>query len=92
MEARAVVRSVRMSPRKVRIVANMIRGKDVDSALNILKLLPKKSARVIVKLVESAAANAEDKAKGKADLDSLVVKRIQAVSYTHLTLPTNREV
>ena len=77
MEAKAVVRSVRMSPRKVRIVANMIRGKDVDTALNILKLLPKKSARVIVKLVESAAANAEDKAKGKADLDSLVVKRIQ---------------
>jgi len=77
MEARAVVRSVRMSPRKVRIVANMIRGKDVDTALNILKLLPKKSARVIVKLVESAAANAEDKAKGKADVDSLVVKSIQ---------------
>ena len=77
MEAKAVVRSVRMSPRKVRIVANMIRGKDVDTALNILKLLPKKSARVIVKLVESAAANAEDKAKGKADVDSLVVRSIQ---------------
>ena len=77
MEAKAVVRQVRMSPRKVRIVANMIRGKDVDTALNILKLLPKKSARVIVKLVESAAANAEDKAKGKADVDSLVVRSIQ---------------
>jgi len=77
MEARAVVRSVTMSPRKMRIVANMIRGKDVDTALNILKLLPKKSARVIVKLVESAAANAEDKAKGKGDVDALVVKSIQ---------------
>jgi large subunit ribosomal protein L22 len=77
MEARAIVRTVRMSPRKVRIVANMIRGKDVDTALNILKLLPKKSARLIVKLVESAAANAEDKAKGKADVDALVVKSIQ---------------
>jgi large subunit ribosomal protein L22 len=66
-----------MSPRKVRIVANMIRGKDVDTALNILKLLPKKSARVIVKLVESAAANAEDKSKGKGDVEGLVVKSIQ---------------
>src|SRR5687767_3477041 len=77
MEAKAVVRSVRMSPRKVRIAANMVRGKDVDTARTILKLPPKKSARVIVKLVESAAANAEDKAKGKADVDALVIKSIQ---------------
>ena len=79
MEAKAVVRYVRMSPRKVRIVANMIRGKRVDDALGILKLLPKKSAHVISKLVSSAAANAEDKAKGHkgAEVDDLVVAAIQ---------------
>jgi large subunit ribosomal protein L22 len=77
MEGKAVVRYVRMSPRKVRIVANMVRGKSVDDALGILQLLPKKSARVISKLLTSAAANAEDKSKGKTDVDSLVVKAIQ---------------
>lgn len=77
MEARAVVRHVRQSPRKVRIVANMIRGKSVDQALGILKLLPKKSAKIIEKLVHSAAANADDLSKGKVDVDALVVKSIQ---------------
>lgn len=77
MEARAVVRYVRMSPRKVRIVANMIRGKSLDEALGILKLLPKKSSKVIEKLIESAAANADDKSKGKVDVDSLFVKTVQ---------------
>ena len=76
MEGTAVVRHVRMSPRKVRIVANMVRGKRVEVALGILKLLPKKSAGVIAKLVSSAAANAEDKSKGKADVDALIVRVI----------------
>src|SRR5262245_13212500 len=77
MEASATVRHVRMSPRKVRIVANMIRGKRVDQALGMLALLPKKSARIINQLVHSAAANADDLSKGKADVDSLVIKTIQ---------------
>ncbi len=77
MEATAVVRYVRMSPRKVRIVANMIRGKNVDEAIAILKLLPKKSALIIEKLIHSAAANADDLSKGKVDVDSLFVKSIQ---------------
>jgi large subunit ribosomal protein L22 len=77
MEAKAVVRYVRMSPRKVRIVANMVRGKRVDDALGVLKLLPKKSAHVISKLVTSAAANAEDKSKGEGDVESLVIQSIQ---------------
>ncbi len=66
-----------MSPRKVRIVANMIRGKRVEDALGILALLPKKSAEVVTKLVKSAAANVDDLSKGKADVDNLVVKTIQ---------------
>jgi large subunit ribosomal protein L22 len=77
MEARAVVRYVRMSPRKVRIVANMVRGRSVEDAVGILKLLPKRSAKVIRKLIESAAANAEDLSKGKADVDALQVGGIQ---------------
>jgi large subunit ribosomal protein L22 len=77
MEATAVVRYVRMSPRKVRIVANMIRGKNVDEAIAILKLLPKKSAKIIEKLIHSAAANADDLSKGKVDVDALFVKSIQ---------------
>ena len=77
MEGRAVVRHVRMSPRKVRIVANMIRGKRVEDALGTLTLLPKKSAKIIAKLVNSAVANVDDKSKGKADVDALVVKAIQ---------------
>jgi large subunit ribosomal protein L22 len=76
-EARAVVRHVKMSPRKVRIVANMVRGKNVDDAIATLKLLPKKSAKLIEKAINSAAANADDKSKGKANIDSLIVKSIQ---------------
>ena len=77
MEATAVVNYVRMSPRKVRIVANMVRGKNVDEAIALLKLLPKKSALIIEKLIHSAAANADDLSKGKVDVDALIVKSIQ---------------
>jgi large subunit ribosomal protein L22 len=82
MQARAVVRNVRMSPRKVRIVANMVRGKRVEDALGLLALLPKKSARLISKLVHSAAANADDLSKGKADVDSLFIQTIQVDNAT----------
>ena len=77
MEAKAVVRFVRMSPRKMRIVANMIRGKNVDEAIGLLKFLPKKSAKIVEKLIHSAAANADDLSKGKVDVDSLFVKSVQ---------------
>jgi large subunit ribosomal protein L22 len=66
-----------MSPRKVRIVANMIRGKRVEDALGVLTLLPKKSAKIIAKLLNSAVANADDLSKGKADVDALTIKTIQ---------------
>jgi large subunit ribosomal protein L22 len=71
MAARAVVRHVRMSPRKMRIVANMVRGKRVDDAMNLLKVTPKKAAEVIRKLLISAVANAEH--QGQQDVDTLVV-------------------
>lgn len=57
---RAVLFYGRISPRKARLVANYIKGKQVDEALNILQLLPKKGARMLEKVVLSAIANAEN--------------------------------
>lgn len=76
MEARSIVRHIHMSPRKMRAVANMVRGERVDQALNMLGLMPKKAAELIRKAVASAAANAEDLSGGEVDVDSLVVKTI----------------
>jgi large subunit ribosomal protein L22 len=72
MEAKAVVRTVRMSPRKMRVVANLVRGKKVGEAMALLKLMPKKGAFVIRKLLISAVANAEQ--KGDVDVDNLLVR------------------
>ncbi len=72
MEAKAVVRGVRMSPRKMRVVANIVRGKKVGDAMSLLKLMPKKGAVVIRKLLISAVANAEQ--KGDVDVDALTVR------------------
>jgi large subunit ribosomal protein L22 len=59
MEAKAVAKYVRISPRKVRIVLDLIRGKDVREALAILKYTPKAAAPIIEKVINSAVANAE---------------------------------
>lgn len=59
MEARAVVRYVRIAPRKVRAVVDLIRGKDVAEALSILRFTPRGAAEVVRKAVRSAMANAE---------------------------------
>ena len=76
MEARAIVKGISMSPRKMRAVANMVRGESVEHALATLKLMPKKAARVISKALESAAANAEDRSGGEVDVDDLRVVTI----------------
>jgi large subunit ribosomal protein L22 len=60
METRAVAKYVRIAPRKVRIVMDLIRGKGVDEALSILKYTPKAASIVLTKVVSSAAANAEN--------------------------------
>ncbi len=60
MEAKAVARFIRISPRKARQVVDLIRGKEVGQALGILKNSPKKAARIIEKVVNSAIANAEN--------------------------------
>ena len=72
MEARAVVRHVRMSPRKMRVIANLVRGKRVEEAMSLLKLMPKRGAVVIRKLLISAVANAEQ--KGEVDVDQLLIR------------------
>ena len=73
MEARAVLRYLRMSPRKVRRVVDVIRGKPVGEALRILKALPQHASRPVEKLLRSAIANAQQKDLG--DVDSLRIRR-----------------
>ena len=74
METRAILRGVRLSAQKGRLVADQVRGKPVDQALNILAFSPKKGAQIIRKVVESAIANAEH--NDGADIDTLKVKTI----------------
>ncbi len=74
MEARAVMKMVRVSPKKARVVVNQIRGKDVNEALRILRFSPKKAARYVLKTLESAIANAEN--NHDMDVDSLFIKEI----------------
>ena len=59
-EARATLKFARISSRKVKIVADLIRGKDVEEALSIMKFTPKASSEVLEKLLKSAIANAEN--------------------------------
>ena len=60
IEARATLNYARISSRKIAIVANLIRGKNVDEALAILQFTPKAGAEVLTKLLNSAIANAEN--------------------------------
>ncbi len=59
METRAQARFIRIAPRKARIVMDLIRGKDVNEALSILRFTPKRASAIIEKVVNSAIANAE---------------------------------
>ena len=72
--AKAVLRRFRQSPRKVRMVADMIRGRNVQDALSILKFQPRKAARMLSKVLTSAIANATE--NEKADADKLVVTKV----------------
>jgi large subunit ribosomal protein L22 len=78
MEARAIQRLVRQSPRKMRLVIDLIRGKDVNEAYAILKFNKKLAAKQISKTLRSAVANAEQKAlrdNASFDVDRLYVKK-----------------
>ena len=74
MDTSAKLRGVRLSAQKGRLVADLIRGKPVDQALNILQFSPKKGAVILRKLLESAIANAEH--NDGADIDELKITHI----------------
>ena len=76
MQAKAINRMVRISPNKVRPVIDLVRGKDVDRALAILRYLPHKAAKEVARTIKSAAANAEN--NFEMDPDGLIVKTIFA--------------
>jgi large subunit ribosomal protein L22 len=73
--SRAILRYARISPQKVRLVADLVRGRDVADAIEVLSFTQKKSAPIIRKLVESAVANAEQQ-HADLDVDELFVKTI----------------
>ena len=74
METKASVRGVRLSVDKGRLVADLIRGKKVDQARNLLRFTPKKAAGIVLKALDSAIANAEH--NDGADIDELKVTAI----------------
>lgn len=88
METNASLRGVRLSAQKGRLVADLVRGKKVDQALNILTFCPKKGAQIIKKVLESAIANAEH--NDGADIDALKVKTIHVEKGTSLKRFTAR--
>jgi large subunit ribosomal protein L22 len=72
MEVQALTRYARMSPKKVREVARTVQGRKANEAVDLLTLIPRKSARLIVKTLKSAIANAEN--NNNLSADTLVVK------------------
>lgn len=74
MEVKASVRNIRISPTKVRIVVNLLRGKGVNEALTLLKFIPKRASEPIAKVIASAAANAEH--NFNLNKESLVISQV----------------
>ena len=75
MQTKAILRYARISPQKCRLVADTVRGKQVGNALASLRFMPKKGARLVLKVLESAIANAESNLG--ADIDELKVSSIE---------------
>jgi len=73
MEVQAITRHARMSPKKVREVARVIQGRTATEALELVRFIPRKSARLLAKTLKSAVANAEN--NNELSVSSLVVKR-----------------
>ena len=82
METTAIVRGVRLSAQKGRLVADLVRGKPVDKALIILKFTRRRAAGIVLKALESAIANAEH--NDGADIDELRVTKIYVEKATTL--------
>jgi large subunit ribosomal protein L22 len=88
METNATLRGVHLSAQKGRLVADLIRGKSVENALNILAFSPKRGAAIIKKVLESAIANAEH--NDGADIDALKVSKIYVEKGTSMKRFTAR--
>ncbi len=71
MEVKSVARFVRVSPQKVRMLADAIKGKPVDKAMDMLRFMPQKSAGIVEKVLRSAVANADQ--QPDIDIDALMV-------------------
>lgn len=87
---KAILRRIRISPKKANLIAALVRNKNAQEALDILKFTPKKAAKILKKVVESAIANAEN--NFKQNKDSLYIKEIivtQGVTYKR-SLPISR--
>lgn len=76
MEAKAVAKHIRISPRKMKPIADMVRGKNANEAVAILKFTPRKGARLLKKVIESAMANAEN--NHGMDQESLYIAEVYA--------------
>jgi len=76
MESTAHLRFLRMAPRKLAVVASLVRGKPAGQAIGILGFTARAAAKPLKKLIESAVANATDLSKGSVDIDKLFIKHI----------------
>lgn len=76
MEAKAVAKHIRISPRKMKPIADLVRGKNANEAVAILKFTPRKGARVLKKVIESAMANAEN--NYAMDAEELYISEVYA--------------
>jgi large subunit ribosomal protein L22 len=76
MESSAIAKYIRLSPRKVRLIMDEIRGRRVEEALNMLTFSPQKGGKILKKLISSAIANAQQ--SSGTDVDKLFIKKIFA--------------
>lgn len=76
MEAKAIAKYVRVSPRKMKPIADLVRGKDVKEAKAILKFTPRKGAQALLKVLNSAVANAEN--NHEMDVEKLYISQVNA--------------
>lgn len=76
MEVRAVAKYIRISPQKVRLIIDAVKGKQVEAALDLLNFMPQKAAKITEKVIKSAIANADQ--YPDIDIDALVIRNIIA--------------
>lgn len=87
MEAIAIGRNMRITPRKARLVIDLIRGKNVATAIGILTLLPHHSSRIVEKILRSAVANAEQKQMGDVDKLRVSTAYVDSASFMKRFMP-----